>query len=99
MIDRWVRLRQAAGLSLGLLGIFVLDLAFIGSSATDLFYLPTALQNVAVAAPSTAPPPHILGFNLLPGGNIYLYLIGSICLGVAMLDLFLGNRVSARAPR
>jgi hypothetical protein len=99
MIDRWVRLRQITGLLLGFLGIFVLDLAFIGSSRTDLFYLPAALQTIATAPPTTAPPPQILGFNLLPSGNLPLYIIGSICLGIAMLDLFLGNRVSSKAPR
>jgi hypothetical protein len=94
MVDRWIRYRQVAGLSLGFLGLFVLDLGFIGSSATDLFYLPPTLQQVAAPPPTAAPPPQILGLNLLPGGNIYLYIIGIMCLVVAMLDLILSNRIA-----
>jgi|ERR1017187_2172442 hypothetical protein len=94
MTDRWVRVRQITGLLLGFLGIFILDLAFIGSSYSDLLYLPQALQGIAAPSPSAPQIPQVLGLSLLGNGNIYLYLIGTICLAIAMVDLYLGNRVT-----
>jgi hypothetical protein len=92
-----VKLKEIAGLWLGGVGIFVLDLAFNGSSASDLFFppqlrkvIPPPLKNVTLP-PGPPAPPFLAGF-LPPGQNIYLYLIGAAFLGVGMLILILINR-------
>ena len=82
---------------LGGIGIFILDLAFNGSSASDLFFppqlrkaLPPVLSNITLPA-SPAAPAAIGGY--LPGGtNIYLYALGGAFLGVGMLILIVTNR-------
>jgi hypothetical protein len=75
-----------------------LDLGFIASSATDIFYLPSPLQSIVTSKPKIPPTPSILGIKLLQGGNVYLYLIGAACLGVAMVILVLSNRISDQGP-
>ena len=98
-----MRLLVIVGLLLGGLGIFLLDVGFNGSSASDLFFppqlrkiVPPLLQNISLPASPT--PPKFLGGYLPPGQNIYLYLIGGAFLGVAMLVLILVNRNSGRVP-
>jgi hypothetical protein len=95
------RPREIVALILGGIGVFILDLAFNGSSESDLFFppqlrkgLPQALKN-ATLPPSPAVPAALGGY--LPGGqNIYLYAIGGAFLGVAMLILILTNRNSGK---
>lgn len=100
-----MRRREAAALVLGAVGIFVLDLGFNGSSASDLFFppqlrksLPPVLKNASLP-PSPSPPPGLGGY--LPAGqNIYLYFIGGAILAVAMLILILANRnAGAKTPQ
>ena len=90
---------EVVALILGGFGIFILDLAFNGSSESDLFFppqlrkvLPPVLTNTTLPASSTAPTA-IAGY-LPPGQNIYLYIIGGVFLGVAMLVLIVTNRNS-----
>jgi len=95
------RLREIVALILGGIGIFILDLAFNGSSESDLFFppqlrkaLPQALTN-ATLPPSPAAP-GVIGGYLPVGQNIYLYAIGGAFLGVAMLILIVTNRNSGK---
>jgi hypothetical protein len=104
-----MRLREKAAFVLGGIGIFILDLGFNGSSASDLFFppqlrkaLPPVLKNISLPAPPalnasipvTPAAPAGVGGYLPPGQNIYLYFIGGAFLGVAMLILILTNRKS-----
>ena len=88
---------EIVALILGGIGIFILDLAFNGSSESDLFFppqlrkvLPQVLKNTTL--PSSPAAPAALGGYLPPGQNIYLYVIGGAFLGFAMLVLIVTNR-------
>jgi len=91
---------EIMALILGGIGIFILDLAFNGSSESDLFFPPQlrkvlpVLKNTTLPA-SPAAPAAIAGY-LPPGQNIYLYIIGGAFLGVAMLVLIVTNRNSGK---
>jgi hypothetical protein len=90
---------EIVALTLGGIGIFILDLAFNGSSESDLFFppqlrnaLPPMLGNVSI--PSSPAAPAAAGGLLPAGANIYLYAIGGAFLGVGMLILIVTNRGS-----
>jgi hypothetical protein len=92
---------EIVALILGGIGIFILDLAFNGSSEADLFFppqlrkvLPPVLKNTTLLAPPAAP--SAVGGYLPPGQNIYVYIIGGAFLGVAMLILVVTNRNSGK---
>ncbi len=92
-----MQLKEKFALTLGGIGIFILDLGFNGSSASDLFF-PPQLRNVvpvplknATLPPSPSPPPG-LGSYLPRNGNLYLDLIGASILAVGMLILVYSNR-------
>lgn len=92
-----MKLREKVAFVLGGIGIFILDLGFNGSAASDLFFppqlrkvLPPVLKNASL--PASPSPPPALGGYLPAGQNIYLYFIGGAVLGVAMLILILTNR-------
>jgi len=92
---------EIVALILGGIGIFILDLAFNGSSESDLFF-PPQLRKVLppVFKNATLPPrpaaPGAIGGYLPPGQNIYLYIIGGAFLGAAMLILIVINRNSGK---
>jgi len=95
---------EIVALILGGIGIFILDLAFNGSSESDLFFppqlrkvLPQVLKNTTL--PSSPAAPAALGGYLPPGQNIYLYVIGGAFLGFAMLVLIVTNRNSGKRPQ
>jgi hypothetical protein len=85
-----MRSKEIVALLLGILGIVLLDLGSINSSATDLFYIfPFA---------HISPPPPNLGGNVLQSATNFLYLVGGGFLGTAMLLLILINRNSGQDP-
>jgi hypothetical protein len=91
---------EIVALILGGIGIFILDLAFNGSSESDLFFPPQLRKVLPVLKNTTLPsspaaPAAISGY-LPPGQNIYLYIIGGTFLGVAMLVLIVTNRNSGK---
>jgi hypothetical protein len=80
---------------LGGIGIFILDMAFNGSSASDLFFPPWLRQSIPpqlnVTIPYSPLSIPLLGSYFPSGQNIYPYLIGGAVLGVAMVVLILSN--------
>jgi len=93
---------EIVALILGGIGIFILDLAFNGSSEADLFFppqlrkaLPPVLKNVTLPGTPAAAPSAVGGY-LPPGQNIYAYILGGAFLGVAMLILVVTNRNSGK---
>jgi hypothetical protein len=100
-----VKRKEVAALILGGIGIFILDLGFNGSAASDLFFppqlrkiLPPVIANASLPLPPAPAAPAGLG-GYVPGSqNIYLYFIGGAILAVAMLILMLSNRNAGREP-
>jgi hypothetical protein len=87
---------EIVALILGGIGIFILDLAFNGSSEADLFFPPQlrkALPPVLnTTLPSSPAAPSAVSGYLPPGQNLYLYMIGGAFLVVAMVILVVTNR-------
>jgi hypothetical protein len=87
-----MKLEEVLGLLLGVSGIVVADIGFVGSAVTDLFHIGNPIPSVTPATGS-----NLLGSLLPPGGNTPLIFIGAGLLAFGMILLVLNVRALTRA--